>query len=393
MSELNITYSRDNDHNYLIIQNEINSSSFEQKMIEQNSIPGLLSINKKISDGVTHYCYDISSMQPLYRLFENREIDNTFLDYILTGLIKSYENVYNYMLSDNHIVLNPKYIFYNIDSNEIKLLFSLCYDNPFADSFISFGEYILENVNHNDSKAVMTAYRFYKLVKLENFTISSLKDMLKEIKSSNHSEPDSFCNASNEYSTDNAYRDINNSNINNEDKNYTDSINDFSSFNEQNCNPLKTSIGNMFSKLFKKDKSIELVPNNSSFDNEVATNYDTADNIPDCDIGKTVFIKPEQSSSVHTLTYLYKGKSVSYELKKLPITIGKLKENVDLVINDNSISRIHAKIYEESSAIYIQDCNSTNGTFINGLQLEAEERIYLEPGDDIVLGKFKILYT
>ena len=55
-------------------------------------------------------------------------------------------------------------------------------------------------------------------------------------------------------------------------------------------------------------------------------------------------------------------------------------------MNDQSISRLHARIIKETDGYYLEDMNSTNGTFKNGLQLQPYERRKLEEGDEITLG-------
>ena len=92
------------------------------------------------------------------------------------------------------------------------------------------------------------------------------------------------------------------------------------------------------------------------------------------------------------MTYLFKNKSQIYELRHFPITIGKLKNEADLVLDDKSISRIHAKITEEKGCLYLEDCNSTNGTYLNGMPLDVNDHIMLEHGDEIKLGNFMLVF-
>jgi predicted component of type VI protein secretion system len=56
---------------------------------------------------------------------------------------------------------------------------------------------------------------------------------------------------------------------------------------------------------------------------------------------------------------------VSHVLKDETITIGRMKSNT-IVIEDTSISLMHAKITRKSGEFYLKDLNSTNGTIVNG---------------------------
>ena len=79
--------------------------------------------------------------------------------------------------------------------------------------------------------------------------------------------------------------------------------------------------------------------------------------------------------------------SKEYVLESFPVTIGKLKESVQVEIKDASISRLHARLRKQGNTIYIQDLDSTNGTFVNGKRLLAGEDAIIKRGDEIQFGK------
>ena len=66
-------------------------------------------------------------------------------------------------------------------------------------------------------------------------------------------------------------------------------------------------------------------------------------------------------------------------MQKLPITVGKMAGVVDLVLNDQSVSRLHARISRDGNRFFITDLNSTNGTFRNGMRLEPNASEIIEP--------------
>src|ERR1700756_5355637 len=75
-----------------------------------------------------------------------------------------------------------------------------------------------------------------------------------------------------------------------------------------------------------------------------------------------------------TLTIQLPGLApVFHVLKDETITIGRMKGNT-IVIEDNSISLMHAKITRKDGQFYLKDLNSTNGTIVNG-QLIGEARL------------------
>ena len=73
-------------------------------------------------------------------------------------------------------------------------------------------------------------------------------------------------------------------------------------------------------------------------------------------------------------------------------TIGKKKGEVEVVLEDASISRMHARILKEQENYFLEDLNSTNGTFKNGLRMQPYEKRKLEEGDEIRLGKITLMF-
>lgn len=57
----------------------------------------------------------------------------------------------------------------------------------------------------------------------------------------------------------------------------------------------------------------------------------------------------------------------------------------------NGVSRRHAGLSKEEGAIYIQDLDSTNGTRINGFQLPPNQKFRLRDGDELELGRIRIV--
>ena len=71
-----------------------------------------------------------------------------------------------------------------------------------------------------------------------------------------------------------------------------------------------------------------------------------------------------------------------------PVTIGREEGNV-LRLNDERVSRFHAKVQQDNSDIILTDLESTNGTRVNGNVVQIRR---LRPGDRIHLGRSLLLF-
>ena len=73
-----------------------------------------------------------------------------------------------------------------------------------------------------------------------------------------------------------------------------------------------------------------------------------------------------------------------YSLEKTEISIGR-EVGSDVFVNDEEVSRRHARLKSQFGDYVLEDLGSTNGTFVNG-QRATGQRI-LKPGDSILLGE------
>ena len=87
-----------------------------------------------------------------------------------------------------------------------------------------------------------------------------------------------------------------------------------------------------------------------------------------------------------------KGKEVNISLDRLPMTVGTLENVADFVLNDTAVSKMHVRFEEQEGRVCICDLNSTNGTVRNGVLLDINQPVMLEPGDKIRIGRTNFIY-
>jgi pSer/pThr/pTyr-binding forkhead associated (FHA) protein len=72
----------------------------------------------------------------------------------------------------------------------------------------------------------------------------------------------------------------------------------------------------------------------------------------------------------------------------IPVTIGREEGNA-LRLNDERVSRYHAKVQIEDGDIILTDLDSTNGTRVNGSAIQIRR---LRPGDQLSIGRTMLLF-
>lgn len=79
-------------------------------------------------------------------------------------------------------------------------------------------------------------------------------------------------------------------------------------------------------------------------------------------------------------------------IRYFPFLIGKKKGIVDFCLNESGISRLHIKLEEDGDRYYVTDLNSTNGTMVDGVWLEANERKELPIGGELILAASRFYF-
>lgn len=77
------------------------------------------------------------------------------------------------------------------------------------------------------------------------------------------------------------------------------------------------------------------------------------------------------------------------QLTKDRTTLGRRPYN-DIVIDNLAISGEHAVLQMVGTEVYLEDLNSTNGTYVNG---KAAKKQLLQNGDSVEVGKYKIKFV
>lgn len=71
-----------------------------------------------------------------------------------------------------------------------------------------------------------------------------------------------------------------------------------------------------------------------------------------------------------------------------PVTVGREEDN-HIRLNDERVSRFHAKIQEDAGRVILTDLESTNGTRINGHPVKMR---VLQIGDQVMIGRCLLVY-
>lgn len=74
------------------------------------------------------------------------------------------------------------------------------------------------------------------------------------------------------------------------------------------------------------------------------------------------------------------------------LLIGRLKNYVDYIINNNMVGKVHAEIIKDGNLFFIKDLNSKNGTYVNGNRISCNEKHEIKENDRIRIANFEYIF-
>lgn len=81
------------------------------------------------------------------------------------------------------------------------------------------------------------------------------------------------------------------------------------------------------------------------------------------------------------------GDTWSEDITEQPKVLGR-SETADIRLDHSSVSRQHCRFWFEEGVCFVEDCGSTNGTYVNGICIEREK---IARGDTITVGRFELV--
>lgn len=432
---LDIKYYKDYRHNYLILKDNgcLTENVYQRKMVTENKIKGLLESQERHINGDMLLYYEITSRQSLASIYDGKNIGMEQLCNFFMQMKRVNERLQKYLLDSSCLVLRPEYIFLDMESGEYSFLY---YPDPEEGKFSELLDFLISRVNNEDMEAVEMVYKIADLTGKEQFVLDEIlgwfqedvadvrEERKKEQKYQDTAGGDSVLREE-----DTSSKDGNGDALLSEDMAeesfetgrkktviaigsvwgtwilgsgvliYFKSAYEFS--NQESSYFMAgwialTVLVLAFSgiilyteRLKKKEKETNQQLPREAYRFVDITEYETPQ--PLADAGNTIFI-PWTENCENKLYSMDKKNKCHIDLGKLPLTVGKLAGAVDIIIKEQSISRMHAKFSRNGNNIYITDLNSTNGTFKNGMRLTPNTSEMIEPGDEIRLGKLKFIY-
>ncbi len=446
-------YFRDYRHSYMILQcrQEEVDRSYQYKILTSDKIKEILKCSLRYVNGRTYFYYDISSRTTLESIYRGRKMSFEQVKDLLGQLYGIYSKLGTYLMEESNLVLLPEYIYYDLSEQKYIGLYYPDYESEVANPYEPLMDYLLEHIDGKDERLADCMYRIYEMSEEAYFSLEDALQMLGgreekeaavirtevwETKEETIVTPQPEVDLSGLYE----YHEKREEPVKKKSPFYTIlgavsllgiigamGIYYYYELSQKEilmlfgCVSLMgfclvISLGSSLrtgDKGHKKQGGAKIQMDNLpesylpeeetvSLENVLRKDMDLSMAFPDREYdepgsedrevcGNTVFFDSAQMAE-HKLYALDRKNKQHIELNRFPYTVGKMAGCVDCVLEDDSISRIHARFEKEGDSIRMTDMNSTNGTFKNGLRMQPQETVEIEPGDEIRFGNLNYCY-
>lgn len=176
---MEVAYKKDIRHNYMVItEEELSREPYCIRMLEKQSLTGVLSLQQHFMDNKTLYYYDITGKQSMINLFARISLSFEQLRQLISSLLDMMELAYKHLLPEDDFILDPEYIYIDVSTYAPQVCFLSGYHQESRGQMSRLLEYLMNKVDYNDKEAVLLVYRLYAVSKEEGYTFSHMKEEL-----------------------------------------------------------------------------------------------------------------------------------------------------------------------------------------------------------------------
>lgn len=371
MNKQQIVYERDINTSYMKVSACL-EENLDVRIMFHRKIKGMISVERCYINGEGQYWYDISGKQALDSYVKMNALEYSFFEILILRICEQLEILEWNLLDSNGLIIDPQYIFLNNKGEDISFVFYPRMDGDILKDIQKLLEYLLTKLNHSDQICVEGAYELYEMSLQEDYQVQDLKNAILRRRMKEKREQKG--EKKEMYETE------------------REGILEYSRVSESECtyggeknllenkeNFLQNKIEEKLAGLYKKVK--EVLSRKHKEDIPTVVYPEEREEEHSVEIHPTVCITATLTEPRGILIYEGREDYPDFEIDKMICVVGK-SPRARMQIDRETVSNYHAKI-DYMDGYYIEDMNSTNGTFVNDEIINYKERRLLNAGDVI----------
>lgn len=393
-------YVRNLHSNYerLLLEEKPEEKRYQYCILSRGGIKGLLPCSLRYMDGEAYLYYDITSKQNIVQYHQKGNVNREWLLDLLESIRRLQQELGRFLLQENNVLWEPEQIFQDLESNVFSFLYVPYYVGE--NQFLRLLGFLVEKIDYEDEMLVECVYKMYEQFE-KNGEIYLQEQIFKDAKVLENGETKKSVETSRTLEPENMPLPspvpgrLDEAGRETQEEKSDPAVSRISErdFRDTDAAAPKKIFGIFENKKAKRSREQELREEYRQNMQRMINGYAVAEEEQEYgeEYGRTVFMteRPDKKEP-HYRLYYADGRKAS-ELDASNLLIGKYKDKVDVYLEDESVSRMHARVLQDQGDFYLEDSNSTNGTFLNKTRLQPYERKKLEPGDEIRCGNV-VLY-
>lgn len=170
-------YKNDLQKTYLILEGrEGEKEDYQIAMLKENDIPRIIKTDVRYIDNQSHYYYDISGKTSFKALYERAHLGAEEVRRLVASLLQAIQNLQEYMLEGNNLLLEPEYIF--CSGEEVFFCYYPSCQKEAKEEFHKLTEFFVREMNYKDEEGVRLAYTLHKATMEDNYSIEQIMKSL-----------------------------------------------------------------------------------------------------------------------------------------------------------------------------------------------------------------------
>lgn len=433
---MDVSYQRSPNRSYMILSGEESGEGYEEEMLRQNAVTLLLSFYMIELDKGLQVWYDITRLRSVRDIVrqEGVTVENIYM--FLNGIATAFSMLSQYLISQKNIIIDPDTVYFDRETPPgVRLCYCPLVHEDYNSQLQGLMSFFMEEVDHEKEQITKLVYELYEMcqdpVSLEELVDAVMREMPDDVNDKviikDVSYNETFLKGTADFSAEQNFEQSNlpqdsEPTSASKDRRLFSSSKERESFSpskertisEYSSDPYEEEPAVIPKKKAKRWDNMSLGERIKGFfadkfpvlaktgkkgrknqENQRDAPHDFSQDFvfdPDTDIlTKTVFMRPENEND-HTseagfqgvLIYDGKGEEQNHYINGSSFRIGSQENDNEAVLHSKVVSRHHAMITKSGSSFFIEDLNSTNGTYVNGTLLPYHDRVKLKKMDQIV---------
>ena len=375
---MEIEYRRTAQGSFMLLEGQEDPDGFEKKMLTQNDIPGLLSFHTLQINGRTQFWYDMSGMRSFRDMITSEGVNTELLYGLFSAVEEGFRGTAKYLIDEEKLIMYPDTLFFS--KTKGRFVAGLCYcpmpHDGSQEQLRELMRFLISEVDHSKGDITALCYELFSITEGTDF---SFYDLMKRVREEyGGSETDIMMERAGIFPAADMFTEQPGTYEIEEEETWeaeTEDEADAPSVKERLRGFLKARIMELLPDFLTGKE--RLLPEKKKFRDIQFDEVPAAEE-------KTVLLSEDMMGCRGKLIYESGGRGgCDLDVKRSPFSIGSRQGGNDAVLSSDAVSRYHARIILRDGSFFLEDLNSKNGTFVNGVILPYHEQRKLNRMDVI----------